>query len=236
MSGLEHAQWTELLGINQYDHIFGAVLVVSLLILFSLKVRKKCLEAAVDKNSLAPSPKFSITTFFEFITLDFLLKLISDIFGSEEKARRFLPLLGGAFFFIFFANLLGVFPGFYPASQNLNTTLAMSSVIFIAYNYLGFKEHGWGYLKHFMGPVIYLAPLMIVIELVSHLVRPASLSLRLFWNMFGDHLVLQIFSNLTPYIVPVIFIGLGVFVSFLQAFIFTILSSIYISLSISHDH
>ena len=152
---------TELLGINQYDHIFGAVLVVSLLILFSLKVRKKCLEAAVDKNSLAPSPKFSITTFFEFITLDFLLKLISDIFGSEEKARRFLPLLGGAFFFIFFANLLGVFPGFYPASQNLNTTLAMSSVIFIAYNYLGFKEHGWGYLKHFMGPVIYLAPLML---------------------------------------------------------------------------
>ncbi len=103
-------------------------------------------------------------------------------------------------------------------------------------NDLGFKEHGMGYLKQFMGPVIYLAPLMIVIELVSHLVRPASLSLRLFWNMFGDHLVLQIFSNLTPYIVPAIFIGLGVFVSFLQAFIFTILSSIYISLSISHDH
>ena len=83
---------------------------------------------------------------------------------------------------------------------------------------------------------IYLAPLMIIIEVVSHLVRPASLSLRLFWNMFGDHLVLQIFSNLTPYIVPAIFIGLGVFVSFLQAFIFTILSSIYISLSTSHDH
>ena len=185
---------------------------------------------------MTPSPKFSLTTFFEFITLDFLLKLIADIFGSEEKARRFLPLLGGSFFFIFFANLLGVFPGFYPASQNLNTTLAMSSVIFVAYNYLGFKEHGLGYLKHFMGPVIYLAPLMIIIELVSHLVRPASLSLRLFWNMFGDHLVLQIFSNLTPFIIPVIFIGLGVFVSFLQAFIFTILSSIYISLSISHDH
>ncbi|MEE2975757.1 MAG: F0F1 ATP synthase subunit A [Thermodesulfobacteriota bacterium] len=236
MSGLEHAQWTELLGISEYDHIFGSVLVVTLLIFFSLRVRKRCLEATEDKASLTPSPKFSLTTFFEFITLDFLLKLIADIFGSEEKARRFLPLLGGSFFFIFFANLLGVFPGFYPASQNLNTTLAMSSVIFVAYNYLGFKEHGLGYLKHFMGPVIYLAPLMIIIELVSHLVRPASLSLRLFWNMFGDHLVLQIFSNLTPFIIPVIFIGLGVFVSFLQAFIFTILSSIYISLSISHDH
>ena len=142
----------------------------------------------------------------------------------------------GSFLFIFISNLLGVFPGFYPASQNLNSTLACSLVIFVAYNYLGFKEHGVGYLKQFMGPVIYLAPLMIFIEVVSHLVRPASLSLRLFWNMFGDHLVLQIFSNLTPYIVPAIFIGLGVFVSFLQAFIFTILSSIYISLSTSHDH
>jgi len=236
MSGLEHAQWTELLGVSEYDHIIGAAIVVIILVIISFKVKKKCAESSQSKESLAPSPKFSIVTFFEFITLDFLLKLIADIFGSEEKARRFLPLLGGSFFFIFFANLLGVLPGFYPASQNLNTTLAMSSVIFIAYNYLGFKEHGIGYLKQFMGPVIYLAPLMIVIELVSHLVRPASLSLRLFWNMFGDHLVLQIFSNLTPYIVPAIFIGLGVFVSFLQAFIFTILSSIYISLSISHDH
>ena len=165
-----------------------------------------------------------------------MLDLLTNIFGSENKARKFLPLLGGSFLFIFFSNLLGVFPGFYPATQNLNSTLAMSLVIFFTYNYLGFKEHGAGYLKHFMGPVLYLAPLMIFIEVVSHLVRPASLSLRLFWNMFGDHLVLQIFSNLTPYIVPAIFIGLGVFVSFLQAFIFTILSSIYISLSTSHDH
>lgn len=231
-AALEHAQWTELLGVNNYDHIVGSCIVVVLLVAVSLKIKKHC----SNNNALIPSEKFNITNFFEFLTLDFLLDLLTGIFGNEEKARKYLPLLGGSFLFIFFSNLLGVFPGFYPATQNLNSTLACSLVIFLTYNYLGFKEHGVGYLKHFMGPVLYLAPLMIFIEVVSHLVRPASLSLRLFWNMFGDHLVLQIFSNLTPYIVPAIFIGLGVFVSFLQAFIFTILSSIYISLSTSHDH
>ena len=233
MSGtLKHAQWTELLGVNEFDHIVGSGIVILILILVSLKIKNQCSKT----DSLVPSKKFSLTNLFEFLTLDFLLNLLTGIFGTEEKAKKYLPLLGGSFLFIFISNLLGIFPGFYPATQNLNSTLACSLVIFVAYNYLGFKEHGVGYLKHFMGPVIYLAPLMIFIEVVSHLVRPASLSLRLFGNMFGDHLVLQIFSNLTPYIVPAIFIGLGVFVSFLQAFIFTILSSIYISLSTSHDH
>ena len=203
------------------------------MLLFCFGFTKVRSQSTAEK-SLIPV-KFGLANLFEFLTLDFLLKLLTDIFGSEEKAKKLLPLLGGSFFFIFFSNLLGVFPGFYPATQNLNSTLACASVIFIVYNYMGFREHGWGYLKHFMGPIIYLAPLMIIIEVVSHLVRPASLSLRLFWNMFGDHLVLQIFSNLTPYIIPAIFIGLGVFVSFLQAFIFTILSSIYISLSTSQS-
>ena len=194
MSGtLKHAQWTELLGVSEFDHIVGSGIVILILILVSLKVRNHCLNT----NSLVPSKKFSLTNLFEFLTLDFLLNLLTGIFGTEEKAKKYLPLLGGSFLFIFISNLLGIFPGFYPATQNLNSTLACSLVIFVAYNYLGFKEHGVGYLKQFMGPVIYLAPLMIFIEVVSHLVRPASLSLRLFWNMFGDHLVLQIFSILT---------------------------------------
>ena len=182
-AALEHAQWTELIGVNEYDHVIGSLLVVTFLLLVSLRVRSQ----STNNNSLVPSPKFSLTNLFEFLSLDFLLKLLTDIFGSEEKAKKLLPLLGGSFFFIFFSNLLGVFPGFYPATQNLNSTLACASVIFIVYNYMGFKEHGLSYLKHFMGPIIYLAPLMIIIEVVSHLVRPASLSLRLFWNMFGDH-------------------------------------------------
>ena len=104
------------------------------------------------------------------------------------------------------------------------------------YNYYGIKEHGFGYLRHFMGPVLFLAPLMVIIEFISHLVRPVSLSLRLFMNMTGDHMVLGVFTNLTHIIIPVVFVGLGIFVSFLQAFIFTVLSAIYIALSEAHSH
>src|SRR3990170_1596692 len=118
----------------------------------------------------------------------------------------------------------------------LGAILVVLFVIFVMYNFYGFKENGVAYLKHFAGPIIYIAPLMIVIEIISHLVRPLSLSLRLFWNMTGDHLVLGIFTNLTHFVVPALFIALGIFISFLQAFIFTVLSAIYISLSTAHEH
>ena len=104
------------------------------------------------------------------------------------------------------------------------------------YIYYGVREHGVGYLKHFLGPVIFLAPLMVIIEVISHLVRPVSLSLRLFMNITGDHMVLGVFTNLTHVFIPMIFVGLGLFVSFLQAFIFTILSTIYIALAEAHEH
>ena len=87
------------------------------------------------------------------------------------------------------------------------------------YNFYGFREHGLTYLKHFAGPVVFLAPLMFIIEVISHFVRPVSLSLRLFMNITGDHLILGVFTNLVHYVIPAIFLGLGIFVSFLQAFI-----------------
>ncbi|HEX9830591.1 MAG TPA: F0F1 ATP synthase subunit A, partial [Thermodesulfobacteriota bacterium] len=154
----------------------------------------------------------------------------------REKAKKYFPLLGTAFIFILFSNLLGIIPGFLAPTGNFNTPVACALVVFVMYNYYGVKENGIGYLKQFAGPIIYMAPFIFVIEIVSHLVRPASLSLRLFWNMTGDHLVLGIFTNLTHIVIPALFIGLGVFVSFLQAFVFTILSAIYISLAIAHEH
>ena len=125
-AALEHAQWTELIGVNEYDHVIGSLIVIMFLLLVSLKVRSK----STGEKSLVPSQKFGLTNLFEFLTLDFLLKLLTDIFGSEEKAKKLLPLLGGSFFFIFFSNLLGVFPGFYPATQNLNSTLACAFFLF----------------------------------------------------------------------------------------------------------
>ncbi|HOW16229.1 MAG TPA: F0F1 ATP synthase subunit A, partial [bacterium] len=108
--------------------------------------------------------------------------------------------------------------------------------VFIYYNYAGFKEHGFSYIKHYMGPMIWLAPLMFPIELISNMVRPFSLGLRLFGNITGDHLVLGIFSDLAPLIVPIPFLGLGLFVSFFQALIFVLLSMIYLTLALSHEH
>lgn len=123
-----------------------------------------------------------------------------------------------------------------PATDNINTTLTLGLFIFIVYNYFGFREHGIHYLKQFMGPLLLLAPLMVIIEVISHLVRPMSLGLRLQGNMMGDHTVLGIFLDLVPYGLPIVFYGLGLFVCFMQAFVFTMLSMIYVSMAISHDH
>ena len=105
---------------------------------------------------------------------------------------------------------------------------------FLAFNYYGFKVQGIGYLKHFAGPILWLAPLMFALELVGTLVRPVSLGLRLFGNLFGDHLVLEIFTGLTKVGVPVVFYMLGTLVSVIQAFVFTLLSMIYIALAVAH--
>ena len=124
-----------------------------------------------------------------------------------------------------------------PATDNINTTFAMGIFSFVVYNIYGIKEHGLAYVKHFLGPLLLLAPLMLIIELISHVVRPVSLGLRLQGNMMGDHTVLGIFLDLLPYTgVPVLFYMLGLFVCFMQAFVFTMLSMIYVSIAISHDH
>lgn len=208
-----------------------------LFLLLLLVVVGIALRGMVSEDSaVVPDSKVSLNNFFQVICLDFLFGIFENIFGSSEKAKKYFPLLCGSFIFILFLNLLGIVPGFLPATGSLNTTLALGAIIFVMYNYYGFKEHGISYLKHFAGPVLFLAPLMIIIELISHLVRPVSLSLRLFMNITGDHMVLGVFTNLTHFLLPAVFVGLGIFVSFLQAFIFTILSAIYIALAEGHEH
>lgn len=229
---MEHFSWFTLFGLGRYDHVLGAVLVVLFLTFAAYKIKNSLSRG----ESVLPDEKLSLRNIFEILIIDFLFDLFANIMGSHEKAKKYLPLLGASFIFILFSNLLGLIPGFLPPTGNFNTPVACALVIFVMYNYYGFKEHGLSYLKQFAGPLIYIAPLMFLIELVSHFVRPVSLSLRLFWNMTGDHLVLGIFTNLTHLIIPALFIALGLFVSVLQAFIFTVLSAIYISLSVAHEH
>lgn len=229
---MDHFSWFSLAGLIQYDHILGGILVILFILFTGLRIKSHYSK----EESVIPEDKPSMNVFYELVGLEFLFTTIENVFGSREKAKKYFPLLAGSFFFILFANLLGMIPGFLPPTGNLNTTVACSLLIFVMYNYYGVREHGFSYLKHFLGPVIFLAPLMVIIEIISHLVRPVSLSLRLFMNITGDHMVLGVFTNLTHILIPMLFVGLGIFVSFLQAFIFTILSTIYIALAEAHEH
>jgi F-type H+-transporting ATPase subunit a len=132
--------------------------------------------------------------------------------------------------------LSGLVPGFLPATDNVNTTFACSLTVFVLTHVYGVREHGFKYLKQFVGPVVWLAPLMIPIEIISHVSRPLSLGLRLFGNITGDHLVTGIFFLLIPLFVPLIGMFLGAFVAGVQAFVFVLLSMVYFSGAISEEH
>jgi len=159
---------------------------------------------------------------------------VVDIMGPE--GRHYLSLVGSLFLFILVCNLQGLFPGFDSPTANINTTLALALFSFSATHYIGIKRHGVGYVKHFMGPMWGLAPLMLPIELISHLARVMSLTFRLFGNMVAKHKLLLVLALLAPYIAPVPILGLGLLVSFVQAGVFTLLTMLYLSGSIEAAH
>ena len=185
------------------------------------------------EKAIIPSDKFSLRGLVELAT-EFIFGLVDMVIGHH--GRKYVPMFAAVFVFVLVNNLVGVIPGMTPATENLNTTLAMGLFMFVTYNILGLKENGVGYLKHFLGPVIWLAPLMVVIEIISHLVRPASLGLRLANVIKGDHTVVGIFLDLVPIGVPIPFYLMGMFVCFVQAFVFTLLSMVYVSMATAHDH
>jgi len=184
-------------------------------------------------DDVVPSNSFSLRGLVE-ITLDFVYGLAKDNCGHDYKS--FLPLLATLFLAILAGNLSGLIPGLTPSTVDISSNLAMGLVVFLAYNMAGFREHGFGYLKQFWGPVAAIGPLFVFIELVSHLSRPFSLSLRLAGNIFADHLILSVFTGLTYVIAPSLLMFFGLIVAGMQSFVFTLLTSIYISMAISHDH
>ena len=153
-----------------------------------------------------------------------------------EHGKPFFPLIATLALFILVSNLIGLVPGFYPPTANINTTAACAVVVFVATHVVGIKEHGFHYIKHFMGPILWLAPMMFFIEVIGHLSRVISLTLRLFGNMNGHELVLMIFFGLAPFLVPLPMMLMGVLVSFIQAFVFMLLAMIYIQGSMEEAH
>jgi F-type H+-transporting ATPase subunit a len=187
----------------------------------------------VARFSLKKTAPTGIQNFFEVVVGGFE-NFIIDTMGPE--GRHYLSLIGSFFLFILVCNLLGLIPGFDSPTANLNTTLALALVSFAATHYVGITRYGFAYVKHFMGPMPALIPLMLPIELISHLARVMSLSFRLFGNMIAKHKLLLVLAMLAPYIAPVPILGLGLLVAFVQAGVFTLLAMLYITGSIEEAH
>lgn len=217
-------------GLNILPGHIATSLLITVVLIFLAYWAKRQMEAAPDPN--IPDDSLSLRNMAEL--------LVEGVSGMAEgilghRARRYVPLYGCFFLFILAANLSGLVPGFLPPTSNFNVTLALGILSFTAYNFFAFREQGLAYLKHFVGPIWWLGFLMVPLELIDNFVRPFSLGLRLFGNMTGDHVVLEIFTDLTKVGVPVVFYGLGAFVSLVQAFVFTLLSLVYVSLAVAHD-
>jgi len=210
-------------------HVSNAIM-VSIIILIIVILGYRQLKRTEDE--IVPEPKFTFRNFVEML-VESLSDIIVDTMGPRGK--EFILIVGTLALFILFNNLSGLVPGFLPATDNVNTTFACSLTVFVMTHYYGFREHGIRYLKQFVGPFWWLAPLMVPIELIGHLARPLSLGMRLFGNITGDHIVTVIFFGLVPLIVPLPVMFLGLFVAFVQTFVFMLLSMAYFSGAISHE-
>jgi F-type H+-transporting ATPase subunit a len=227
---MEHKPFTWLGALPAPEPVLTAALVAGLLITFAAVVHRRlaATEAALVPDQGA-TPRNLAEVFVEAIA-----GLAEGVIGHGSE--RYVPLLATFFIFILFANLIGLVPGFSPPTSDFAITFALGLVAFVAYHVAGAREHGVKYVNQFLGPVVFLYPLMLVVELFGQAFRPVSLGIRLFANMFADHQVVEIFTELTKVVIPVVFYVLGAFISVVQAFVFTMLSAIYIALAVSHDH
>ena len=254
----EHATWTDFLkNIPQYrqfladtevslgrdwqwlmfgqDHFSLTYILWGILVsLFVIFGASRFASGVKKKGGIVPPPNFNMRNLFETIA-DATYGMMVQVMG-EKSAKQHLPLIGSLAFFILFSNICALIPGFGVPTTTLNTNVGIAVLVFVATHYYGLKEHGLPYLKHFLGPVWWLAPLMLPIELISHIVRPVSLAVRLLGNMVADHKVVFSFFILVPILVPVPFLMLGVLVSIVQTLVFCLLSMVYISMATAHDH
>ena len=189
--------------------------------------------ALVMRGSLALVPK-GVQNFME-VMVESLYKLAEENIG-HHWGKYFFPLIGTLGLYILVSNFMGLIPGFTAPTSNINMTASMAVPVFLATHYYGIKVHGVKYIKHFLGPIMWLAPMMFIIEFIGHLVRPVTLSVRLFGNMIAKHMLLFALGLLVPLIVPVAILGLGVLVSLIQAFVFVLLTSLYLAGSVEEAH
>ncbi len=201
---------------------YSWVVIIGLIIVIKLTVRKIELVPRGGQN------------FFE-IVISGIEEFMVEITG--EDGRYLFPLIGTLAFYILTCNYMGMIPGFFGPTANVNTTLACAIIVVFYTHVIGVKFHGPAYIKHFMGPIWWLSPLIFVVEVIGHLARVLSLSIRLFGNIFGEELVLAILMFLAGlYLAPLPVMFLGLFTGGVQAFIFCLLSMMYFAGAIEHAH
>lgn len=211
------------------EPIFGSILVIAFVIFLAAGVRG---ELRRLQSSVVPDDTLTTRTFFEAF-VGYFYNMAKDVMGPKN-AKRYFPLIGGSALFIFFANAMALIPGFNPPTSSLNVAAGCAITVFIAFNYYGLKENGWAYIAHLAGPKWYLAPLIFPIEVISTIVRPITLSVRLMMNMAVDHLVVSIALGLIALLIPVPLMFLGIIVVLVQTLVFCLLASIYVGLATEH--
>jgi len=206
-----------------YPHVVYSWFVMVLLIVLA--------GLAAKKVSLIPGKTQNL---FE-VLISGMEEFMVDITG--EEGRWFFPLIATVFIYIATCNLIGLIPGFFPPTASINTTLSCALTVVAFTHYIGVKYHGPKYIKHFLGPIWWLIPIVFPIELIGHLARILSLSFRLFGNITGHELVLMILFGLAgAFFAPLPIMGMGIFVAFVQAFVFFLLSIMYFSGAMEHAH
>jgi F-type H+-transporting ATPase subunit a len=196
------------------------------------------LMALAVKGSLNLIPR-GLQNFVEMI-VDAIYKLVDENIG-HHFTKTFFPFICTIFLFILLCNFMGLVPGFASATSNVNTNAAMAIPVFLATHFYGIKVHGGSYLNHFLGPIRSLAalPLMILmfcVEVIGHIARPITLTVRLFGNMTGKHIILIVLGIIAPILAPAVILGLGVLVSVVQAFVFALLATLYLAGAVEHAH
>ncbi len=214
--GLDHFAHT-------YPHIIYSWVVMAILIGLGF--------LAVKTITMIPAKSQNV---FE-VVIGGMEEFMVEIMG--EEGRWMFPVVATVFLYIVTCNLIGIIPGFLPPTANLNTTASCAVTVFVYTHYVGIKCHGAKYIKHFLGPVWWMSPLIVIVELIGHFARILSLSIRLFGNMAGHEIVLAILFMLAgAFFAPLPIIALGVFVAVIQAFVFFLLSIIYFTGAMEHAH
>ena len=212
-------------------HLILTIIVFLFLIIMGVRFYIR----AKRPESVIPSDKLTFFSFFDLI-FDWIYGLALETLEDPKDVGIVFSVAAGIFIYILFANFIGLIPGLEAPSMHLQFNLSMAIVVFVLTHYFGIKKHKFAYIKQFLGDVWYMSPLFFVLEIISHLARPLSLTVRLLGNMFADHKIVGLFSLMFPLILPLPFMFLGLFVAFLQAGVFMMLAIIYFSLAMSEEH